>query len=484
MCNRSEKRPHVAVLGGGITGLAAAHRLSELAPEVKTTLFEAKQRVGGILKTDRRDGFLLECGADNFITNLPEALDLCRRIGFEDQLVNTNDRLRQAFVVSKGKLCSLPDGFIVMAPSKLWPLVTTPILSPLGKLRMAWEYFVRSRHTGDESLASFATRRFGRQTYERLIQPLVGSIYAMNPDRLSLQATLPRFIEMEQKYGSLIRGALKQRAAQKQRSTAGSGAPYSLFMAPREGMSALVSALADRLPDETIQLNSPIDRVQQNSAGGWTLSQSDGQHEPITVDGVIVATPARVAADALASIAPELSSSLSTISYSSSSIVSLGFKREQVGHALDGFGFVVPAIEGRRILSASFSSVKYPGRAPDSQVLARVFINGAAVPDMLQLSEKELISIALSELDELLSISGQPIMHHVVRYTAAMPQYELGHGAKIEAIRQRTDQLPGLELAGNAYEGIGIPNCIRSAEGAAERVLAELGVTPQPATAA
>ncbi len=484
MCNRSEMRPHVAVLGGGITGLAAAHRLSELAPTIKTTLFEAGSRVGGVLKTVNRDNFLVECGADNFITNLPEATDLSRRIGIEDQLVNTNDGLRQAFVVSRGKLCSIPDGFIVMAPSKLWPIVTTPILSPLGKIRMAWEYFVRSRYSDDESLASFATRRFGRETYERLIQPLVGSIYATNPDRLSLQATLPRFIEMEQKYGSLIRGALRQRAAQRQRSTAGSGAPYSLFMAPRDGMSAWIEAIADRLPPETVRLNSPIDRLHRNPDNSWTLSLNDGELQAIDVDAVIVATPARVAAETLTGVDTELSKILASISYSSSSIVSLGFQREQIGHALDGFGFVVPAREGRRILSASFSSVKYPGRAPAGQVLARVFINGSAVPDMLQLSEAELVDVALSELGSLLNISGQPIMHHVVRYAAAMPQYELGHCAKIEAMRQRTALLPGLELAGNAYHGVGIPNCIRSAEAAAENVLAELGVASPPATTA
>jgi len=474
MCNRSESRPHVAVIGGGITGLAAAHRLGELSPSAQVTLFESGSRVGGILDTVKRDGFLLECGADNFITNLPEATDLCRRIGFSDQLVNTNDGLRQAFVVSRGKLHNIPDGFIVMAPSKLWPILSTPILSPLGKLRLAWEYFVRSSYSNDESLASFATRRFGRETYERLIQPLVGSIYATNPDRLSLQATLPRFIEMERKYGSLIRGAYRERAARQQRSDSGSGAPYSLFMAPRDGMSSLVAALAERLPSDTIRLNSPIERLEQSANGRWSLSLNAGEHESIEVDGVIVATPARIAADTLATVDAQLSSGLASIAYSSSAIVSLGFDREQIGHALNGFGFVVPATEQRRILSASFSSVKYPGRAPAGKALIRVFINGAAVPNMLQLSQSELVSIAMSELKSLLGISGEPILQHLVRYPAAMPQYELGHCAKIEALQQRTAQLPGLQLASNAYQGIGIPNCIRSAEAAAECVLAEI----------
>ena len=475
MSSSSEQRPHIAVVGGGISGLAAAHRVGELASEAKVTLFEADSRVGGVLETVHRDNFLLECGADNFITNLPEAVDLTRRIGFEDQMVPTNSDLRQAFVVRRGKLRSIPDGFIVMAPSKLWPIVTTPILSPLGKMRLAAEYFVSSKYSEDESLASFAMRRFGRETYERLIQPLVGSIYATNPDQLSLQATLPRFIEMERKYGSLIRGALQQRKARQQHSRSGSGAPYSLFMAPREGMSAWVAALAERLPADCVRLNSPIDRIEQSASGSWTLSLNQPNQGPIMVDGVIVATPARIAAESLTSVDGELAALLSSISYSSSTIVSLGFRREQIAHVLDGFGFVVPAIEGRRILSASFSSVKYPGRAPTGRVLARVFINSATVPKMLDLQDAELVDLATSELDALIGVTGQPIIHHVMRYPTAMPQYVLGHTAKVESIERLTAQLPGLELAGNAYHGIGIPNCIRTAEQSAQRVLAELG---------
>lgn len=482
MCSRSDIRPHVAILGGGIAGLAAAHRLSELAPTIKTTLFEAGSRLGGVLKTVRRDNFLLECGADNFITNMPEATNLCRRIGFEDRLVTTNERLRQAFVVSKGKLRSIPAGFIVMAPSKLWPIITTPILSPLGKLRLAWEYFVRTKFEADESFASFATRRFGREAYERLIQPLVGSIYATNPDRLSLQATLPRFIDMEREHGSLIRAAFRQRATRPQHS--GSGAPYSLFVAPRDGMSAWVAAIADRLPPGTVQLNSPINRLSKNSEGGWSLSLKGRDRESIEVDGVIVATPARVAAETLSEIDPELSELLASISYSSTAIVSLGFRREQIGHALNGFGFVVPATERRKIISASFSSVKYPGRAPDGQVLIRVFVGGPTLSDLSQLSDEELLSIAVSELGLLLKIHGQPIMDHLVRHHPAMPRYELGHCDKVQAIEQRTAQLPRLEVAGNAYHGVGIPNCIQSGEQAAERVLAELGVACSSATTA
>jgi len=295
-----------------------------------------------------------------------------------------------------------------------------------------------------------------------------------------LQATLPRFLDMEREHGSLIRAALRQRAARQQRS--GSGAPYSLFVAPRDGMSAWIAAIADRLPQGTVRLDSPIDRLQGSSDDGWLLSLKGEKDESIEVDGVIVATPAHVAAEMLAEIDPELSVSLASFSYSSSAIVSLGFRREQIAHALDGFGFVVPSTERRRIMSASFSSVKYPGRASEGQVLVRVFVGGPTVSDLPQLSDEELVSIAVSELGTLLKITGQPIMHHIVRHNPAMPRCELGHCDKVEAIELRTSQLPRLEVAGNAYHGVGIPNCIQSGEQAAERVLAELGVACTPAT--
>jgi len=474
---RSDKRPIVAVVGGGITGLAAAHRLVELAPEVKTILLEAGSRLGGVLKSVRSQGFLLECGADNFITLMPEAVDLCRRIGFDDQLVRTNSGLRQALVVRKSRLRTIPDGFVVMAPSKIWPMISTPILSPLGKFRMMCEYFVRTRtDDAEESLGAFVRRRFGRELYDRLIQPLVGSIYASNPDQLSLKATLPRFIAMEQEHGSLIRGAMRERTERQNGSSRGGGAPYSLFVAPKNGMSSLVDALADRLPRETVQLNSPVHRVARNSHNGWTLSLTDDSRDPLDVDAVVMATPAHQTAKTLAKVDQELSTRLTNIPYASSAIVTLGYRREQIAHPLNGFGFVVPRTEQRKILSASFSSIKYPGRAPDEMVLIRAFIGGAAITDAPTFSNKRLGSIASDELADLLKISGQPTIRHIARHFSTMPQCVLGHCDNIESIESRVATLRGIELAGNAYHGVGVPNCIQSGQQAAERVLAQLGV--------
>ncbi len=476
--DRSDARPRVAIIGGGITGLTAAFRLSELTPNIQIKLFEAGSRVGGVLKSVRQEGFLLECGADNFITITPEALDLCRRIGFDNQLVRTNTGLRQAMVVRKGRLCKIPDGFIIMAPSKIWPMITTPILSPLGKLRLVLEYLVPTNTDDvDESLAAFVVRRFGRETYERLIQPLVGSIYASNPDQLSLKATLPRFITMEREYGSLIRGALRERAnRQKKQSDTGSGAPYSLFVAPRDGMSSMVNALAEKLPKETVQLGAPVDRITRNPSGGWTLAISGDRTEDCDVDAVIIATPAHRAASSLADVDPTLCSHLSKIPYASSAIVTLGYRRDQIAHALDGFGFVVPQAERRGILSASFSSVKYPGRAPDEMVLLRAFVGGPTITDAPGCSDERLFAIASEELGQLLTIQGQPTIQHVVRHKSVMPQYVLGHCENIKNIESRISTLPGLELAGNVYQGVGIPNCILSGQQAAERVLEQIGV--------
>lgn len=471
----------MAVVGGGITGLAAARRLAELEPSIQVTLFEAGHRLGGVLDTVAQDGFLLECGADNFITNTPEAIQLCRRIGFEDQLTQTNSGLRQAFVVNKGKLRKIPEGFVVMAPGKIGPMITTAILSPIGKLRLAWEYFVRTKTDAtEESLAAFAKRRFGREVYERLIQPLVGSIYATNPDQLSLQATLPRFIEMERAHGSLIRGALRQHASRRSPTNAGSGAPYSLFVAPRHGMSSLVEALAAQLPAGTVQLRAPVKSITRSAEGGWSLSLERGPSQPMDVDAVILATPADCAAKMLSAVDQELSARLSRIVYSSSAIVSLGYAREQIAHPLDGFGFVVPWVERRKILSGTFSSVKYPGRAPEGCVLVRVFVGGPELPEVHLLSDQQLYSIATDELRPLLAIRGRPIMHHISRAISAMPQYHLGHLDVVQRIESRTAKLPGLELAGNAYHGVGIPNCIHSGEQAAERVLAKLGASAAP----
>jgi len=462
----------VVVVGGGISGLAAAHRLVELEPAVELTLCEAGPRLGGVLETAHEGSFLIERSADNFITNVPWAIDLCRRVGLGDQLVPTNDRSRHAMVVSRGQLHRVPQGFLLMAPSQVWPILTTPILSLRGKLRLLAEYFVPQRtEEGEESLAEFVSRRFGREAFERLVQPLIGGIYTADPEKLSVAATMPRFLDMERDSGSLIRAALRD--ARKKKASGDSGARYSLFTTPRDGLSSLIEAIARRLPQGSVRLNTAVDTVSRNDAGGWKVSLLPPADEPrvLDCDAVIIATPAFRAARMLSGVDALLAGDLEKIPYAGTAIATLGYRREQIAHPLDAFGLVVPAVEKRKVLAASFSSVKFSGRAAEDEVLIRVFIGGAVQAELMDLPDDELEAVAQQELAELLGIRGEPIFADVARWPRSMPQYHIGHVALVQRIEDRASSLAGLALAGNAYHGVGIPNCIHSGEEAAEHVL-------------
>lgn len=461
----------IAVIGGGISGLAAAHRLLELEPSVQVTLFEASERVGGVVRTDRCGPFLVENGADMFTTKDPWALELCRRLGIEGELINTNAQHARAFVVRRGRLYPVPEGFTLMTPGKAWPIAKTPLLSIGGKLRMAWEYFVPARKDdADESLAEFVTRRLGRQAYERLVQPLIGGIYTADPTKLSMQAALPQFVEMERKHGGLLRAIRHARPAGGPSATKSAGARYGLFVAPREGMQFLLDTLAARLPAGTIRLCTPVRSLIRRESSGWRISLAGAQQEE-SFDGVILATPAHHAATLLDEAQPVTAQELRGIPYASASIVVLGYRRDQIRHPLDGFGIVVPQIDHRRILAASLASVKFAGRAPDDRVLIRVFIGGACQPELAELPDRELQQLATQELGELLGAKGTPELCKIVRWEHAMPQYHVGHVDRINRIEQQLQGVIDLALAGNAYRGVGIPFCIRSGEKAAEKIL-------------
>jgi oxygen-dependent protoporphyrinogen oxidase len=463
----------VAVVGGGITGLAAAHRLIELDPTCQVRLYEASDCLGGVLHSERQDDFLLEFGADNFITNVPWGLDLCRRVGLADQLLQTNSGRRRALVVRDGQLHPVPEGFMVMEPRALWPLVTSPLLSWRGKARVLGEYFVTARRDiQDESLASFARRRLGREAFERLVQPLAAGIYTADPEQLSLAATMPRFLEMERQHGGLIRAVRNSKSSGA--SEAGSGARYSLFVAPRDGMQALATATAARLPPETVRLHTRVSSLQRRVAGGWEITL-EGAAAPVAsaeaFDAVILALPAHRAATLVQPTDDTLSRSLEAIPYASSAIAILTYRESQLAKPLDGFGIVVPDVERRPILAASFTSVKFSHRAPPGWTIVRVFFGGAAHPELVDVSDNELFQMAQTQMAELIGAHGEPGLRRVQRWRRAMPQYHLGHLERVATIRERVANLPGLELAGNAYEGVGVPLCIRSGEAAAERVL-------------
>ncbi len=468
--------PRIAVVGGGISGLAAAHRLAELAPAARLVLFESRDRVGGALHTIHEDGFQVEQGVDNFITTLPWGLDLCRRLGLEDELVQTNPAHRKTFVIRNGKLYRLPDGFLMMAPTRMWPLAVTPILSPLGKLRSAMEYFIPpSTSDDDESMAHFVRRRLGREAFERLVEPLVSAVYAADLEKLSVNATLSRFREMEREHGSLIRAMRKQMAARRKSAKAASpdqsGARYSMFVALRRGLSSLVDAVVARFGSENLRLGTAVTELISRD-DGWTVVTEQGGREDF--DGLIFAAPSHVAAELLRPHDAELGSLLGTITHSGTAILTLGFRRQQIAHPLSGMGAVVPRVENSPILACSFSSQKYPHRAPEGKELLRVFVGGSRRPEMAYMPQEEIEPIILSELRRWLGIRGEPIYSRVAHWPNTMPQYHVGHQQLVAQIDQRLAALDRFELAGNAYRGVGIPDCIHGAELGVQRLLAEL----------
>jgi protoporphyrinogen/coproporphyrinogen III oxidase len=462
----------IAVIGGGISGLAAAHRLRELAPQCQMTLFEARSRLGGVLSTLNRDGFQVEQSADNFITTVPWGLDLCQRLGLAEQLVQTNANCRRTFVVRRGRLHRLPDGFMMMAPTQIWPMAVTPILSPLGKLRAAMEYFIPPRRDDeDESMGQFVRRRLGREAFDRLVEPLISAVYAADMDKLSVKATLPRFRDMERQYGSLIR-AMRQQKKQKPNGKAESGARYSMFVTLSQGLSTLINAISARLPAESIRLDSPIQKIER-SGTAWRVYPEGADYAEF--DGVIVATPAHRANQLLAPIDADLAAELGQIEYSGTAIVSLGYDLRDVGHPLDGMGAVVPSIENSPLLACSFSSQKYTHRAPPGTTLLRVFVGGARRPELAEMPDAELLPLVLGHLRPLLRITGEPVFCDIAHWPRTMPQYHVGHQQRVARIDARLALLPGLKMASSAFRGVGLPDCIHGGELAAEQILGIAG---------
>ncbi len=456
------------MVGGGISGLAAANRLVELGAADDLLLLESRDRLGGALWTIHEKGFQIEQGVDNFISTLPWGLDLCRRLGLEDRLVQTNPDFRQTYVVRAGRLHKLPDGFLMMAPTRLWPLAVTPLLSPLGKLRCALEYFIPpSKSEADESMASFVRRRLGREAFERLVEPLVSAVYAADLEKLSVEATLSRFRDMEREHGSLVRAMRRQISARGKGQKAESGPRFSMFVTLRDGLSSLVEAIAARLPAGSVRLNTSVERISR-SGDKWQLSLDGGQKE--LVDGLILTTPSHAAARLIEPVDAELGGLLGRITHSGTAVVSVAYRRDRIGHPMEGLGIVVPAAEKSPILAVSLSSQKYTHRAPEGMVLLRVFVGGTRRPEMAEMDEAEMLPEVLSDLAKLLDIEGPPVHTRVARWPRNMPQYHVGHKQLVAQIEARAAELPNFQLAGNSYHGVGIPDCVNCAQQAAERI--------------
>ncbi|MBA2340332.1 MAG: protoporphyrinogen oxidase [Pyrinomonadaceae bacterium] len=471
----------VIVIGGGVTGLAAAHRFIELSAQRQSPfeilLLEAGARLGGIVRTHKRDGFLLEGGPDSFISEKPAAIELARRIALDKHLIQTESAHRRSFIVRDKRLRLVPQGFQLLAPSRFWPFITSEIFSWTGKARIALDLILpRSKsQEEDESLAAFVRRRFGREALERMAQPMVGGIYTADPETLSLRATMPRFLEMERTERSLIRAMRRaNRKSQAKETNGTSGARYSLFLSFDEGMQTLTDALAARLPPDSIRLNTKVrslvcNRISSDGeAKRWRVITESG--EAIEADALCVALPAHATANLVGDVDDELASILNLISYASTATVNLAYKREDVPHKLDGFGFVTPAIERLSTLACTFSSVKFFGRAPEGCVLLRAFVGGALQPEMFELDEKRMLEAVQADLRLLLGIETRPLFSLVEKWPDSMPQYTLGHTERIGKIRARVNAHPTLQLAGNYFDGAGIPDSIRSGERAAENL--------------
>ena len=472
---------HIVVIGGGIAGLAAAHRIVELSQAksipVRATLLEAAPRLGGSIATEQVGDFLVEAGPDSFITEKPWALKLCERIGLTPRLISTQAAYQKIYIVHDGKLVALPEGFFLLAPTRLWPFIDSPLFSWPGKLRMASELLLpRGQLNGDESLGAFVRRRFGDEALERVAQPLVGGIYASDPDKLSLAATMPRFKEMERSSRSVIYAMWSAQRQRAKRAETGSGARWSLFVTLAGGMQELVDKLVQLLPQGTTRLNSAATELLHNSDNTWRVAV--GSEEIISADAVILATPAFRTGALLKRIDSSATSELTAIGYASTATVSLAYRREDFPQPPNSFGFVVPAIEKREIMACTFSSLKYPGRAPQDKILLRAFVGGSLQPELFSASDSEMENSVRAELAHLLGVTAAPLFSRIWRHPESMPQYHVGHEARVDRIEAALQKFPTLALAGSGYHGVGISDCVRTGEEAAEKVFVRVHSTP------
>jgi oxygen-dependent protoporphyrinogen oxidase len=479
--------PHVIVIGGGLAGLAAADAASQRAVAPRITLLEPAGRLGGVLETVHHDGWLIERSADSFLAARPEAIELVERLGLAAELVGIDPRVRRALVWHRGRGVPAPRGFRLLAPGSVGGILTTPLLSPAARLRVLAERFV-PRHGGDdESLESFAVRRLGRQAFERLVQPLASGIWTADPARLGMAAACPEFLAMEREAGSLWAGERRRSGVRGGRPTGvshgsvASGARYGQFLTLVGGLGMLPDRIAAALRQRGVRFVTgravalAASPGTAPAPGSWTVQvASDGTTAPerLTADAVVLAVPAGVAAGLVMPIDADLASDLNAIDYAGSAIISLGFARDDVAHPLDAAGMVVPRTANRRALAVSFSSSKFPGRAPAGCVLVRVFVGGALDPGILALPDEDLIAVARAEVGVLIGAHGRPLVTRVDRWERAMPQYHVGHAARVARIAAAVARHAGLGLAGSAYTGVGIPQVIASGRDAAHAALA------------
>ena len=460
----------IVIVGGGIAGLSAAYYATKIIPQAQITLIESSNRWGGKITTDRvpfdHGQFIIEGGPDTFLATKPYATALCKELGLGERLHGTNPHKKNTYVLNKGRLLPLPDGLAMMIPTNIQAILKSGLVSWFGKARMGLDFLQPAKAVhGDESLGTFVTRRLGREAYENLIEPLMSGIYAGDGDQLSLASTFPYLRDLELKYGSLARGALQMRAKSNGKSVQGS---RSAFLTPTTGLAEIVEALVGYLHSNNVDLhlNTAVISIIQSTPDAWKVILSNG--EALQADAIILATPAYISGRLLASVDPELASTLESIDYASTATISLAYRQSDLPRDLDGYGYVIPRREGRKALACTWTSTKFPHRAPDGYALIRVFV-GRAGQD-IPWNEIDLLSLAKEELNLTLGITAEPLLYRIFMWDKAMPQYNLGHPEKLKQIDVALEKYPGLALAGNGYRGIGIPDCIRSGELAVDRV--------------
>ena len=451
----------VAIIGGGVSGLTAAYSLEKQRAAgipVEYRLFENSPRLGGALYSEILDGCVIEAGPDSFISEKPWAAALCRELGIGDQLIGSNDDDRKTWIVSGGRLLPLPDGLMFLVPTKILPTALSPLFSWGTKLRMARELMHPPRPMpSDETVAAFIERHFGREMVDRLADPMLSGIYGGDTDQLSVRATLGRFVEMEAKYGSLSRAML---VANRKMKAAMKGKPKPpLFTSLRDGMQQMVNALISRISPERLFLNSPVNAIEKRN-DEYFVYLSTGETQ--TYDAVILATPANIAGRLLTKIDDSLSAELQRIPYSSSVTATLVYDLADLRRLPGGHGFLVPRSEGRRMRACTFVHNKFPHRAPPDRGLLRCFLGGANDEAILQLSDDEMLAIIHRELREILHLEAHPRLQRIYRWRGAMAQYPPGHLERVDRIEKIVAAIPGLALAGNAFRGIGVPDCVRT----------------------
>ncbi|NTW28541.1 MAG: protoporphyrinogen oxidase [Coriobacteriia bacterium] len=482
----------VIVIGAGAAGLGAAlkmRRAVEAGCDLEFIVLEKDHRIGGKIVTEKVETaagtFIVDGGSDTFLSSKPAVHRLAREIGVFDEELPTDDSRKKTLIVKRGRLYSMPDGVMQFAPTKFWPFATTGLFSWRGKLRAGMDLFIPRKavpigELNDETLEHFIHRRMGKEILDRLAEPIVGGVHASDPAVMSLAATFPSLLEMEQKYGCMIRGFLAQRKTAEQmrreHPPVPGAKPKTFFMSFNEGMQQFTDALTDEAGRGRIRMGVKVTGLARDANGVWTAMLSDGSME--TADAVIIATEVWAAEDLVREFDARLAGALAQIPTSSSATVSVAFREDEIGIDLNAFGVLCPLVEERALMAATYSSTKWPGRAPKGWVLLRGFVGGPHNQVIMEESDEQLVQTVLSEFRSLLGVkpAAKPIFSRVFRWNGGMPQYTIGHLNRVALIEERASAIPGLALAGGGYRGVGIPNCIESGERAAAKVLADLGI--------